>query len=174
MQKDDILHLGNKLKSKHIHWHNVKMEVAVAAQTLSNSVACSMGYLQLIGIPKFQNSSETSQFIKYISNIFDILNSKSKFGRHLKSPITLENIDGLEEYLNYFNDYLQKLEDKDGVKLVHGPRKTFILGFAVLSKSIIAIARKLLERNGNKYDYVLTYCFSQYQIDVFLATSKVD
>ena len=32
-QKDDVLHLGNKLKNKHIHWHNVKMKVAVAAHT---------------------------------------------------------------------------------------------------------------------------------------------
>ena len=39
MQKDDVLQLPNKLKSKHIHWHNVKMKVAVAPQTLSNSVA---------------------------------------------------------------------------------------------------------------------------------------
>ena len=39
MQKDEVLHLANKLKSKHIHWHNVKIKVAVAAQTLGNSVA---------------------------------------------------------------------------------------------------------------------------------------
>ena len=169
MQKNDVLHLGNKLKSKHIRWHNVKMKVAVAAQTLSNSVACGIRYLQSIGIPKFQDSSETSQFIEYINNIFDILNSKSKFGRHFKSPITLENIDDLEGYLNFVTDYLKKLEDKDGVKLVHGPRKTFILGFATSSKSIMAIARKLLERNDNKYDYVLTYRFSQDQVEMFFS-----
>ena len=95
------------------------------------------------------------------------MNSKSKFGRHYKSPITLENIDDLQEYLDHVIAYLQQLEDKDGVKLVNGPRKTFILGFAVSSKSIIAIARRLLERNYNKFDYVLTYRFSQDQIEMF-------
>ncbi len=55
------------------------------------------------------------------------------------------------------------------MKLVCGPRKTFILGFAVSSKSIIAIARKLLERNDNKYDYVLTYRFSQDQAEMFFS-----
>jgi hypothetical protein len=53
------------------------MKVAVAAQIMSNSVACSIRYLQSIGIPKFQNTGETSQFIEYINNIFDILNSKA-------------------------------------------------------------------------------------------------
>ena len=168
-QKDDVLHLGNKLKSKHIHWHNIKMKVAVAAQTLSNSVASGIRYLKAIGIPKFQDSDETSQFVENINNIFDILNSRSKFGRHYKSPITLENIDDFEEYLNEINSYLQQLEDPEGKKLVNGPRKTFILGFAVSSRSIIALARRLLERNYNKFDYVLTYRFSQDQIEMYFS-----
>ena len=119
------------MKSKHIHWHNVKMKVAVAAQTLSNSVESGITYLKAIGIPKFQDSDETSQFVENIKNIFDILNSRSKCGRHYKSPITLENFDDLDEYLNEINSYLQQLEDSEGEKLVNGPRKTFILGFAV-------------------------------------------
>ncbi|CAB4041722.1 Hypothetical predicted protein, partial [Paramuricea clavata] len=36
------------------------MKVAVAAQTLSNSVASGIRYLKAIGIPKFQASDETS------------------------------------------------------------------------------------------------------------------
>ena len=35
--------------------------------------------------------------------------------------------------------------------------------------SIMAIARKLLERNDNNYDYVLTYRFSQDQVDMFFS-----
>jgi hypothetical protein len=136
---------------------HVKMKVAVAAQTLSNSVASGIRYLKAIGIPKFQDSDETSQFVENINNIFDILNSRGKFGRHYKSPITLENIDDLEEYLNEINSYRQQLEDPEGEKLVNGPRKTFILGFAVSSRSIIALARRLLERNYNKFDFVLPY-----------------
>ena len=169
MQKDDVLHLANKLKSKHIHWHNVKMKVAVAAQTLSNSVASGIRYLKLIGIPKFQNSDETAEFIEKINNMFDILNSKSKFGTHYKTPITLENIDDIEGYLNDVNSYLQKLEQMDGTKLVSGPRKTFVCGFALSSNSIIALARRLLERDFNKFNYLLTYRFSQDQIEMFFS-----
>ena len=143
------------------------MKVAVAAQTLSYSVASGIRYLKSIGIHKFRNSDETSQFIETINNIFDIFNSKSKFGRHCKSPITLENIDDLQEYLESVISYLQQLEDSDGVKLVIGPRKTFIFGFAVSSKSILSIARRLLERNYSKFDYVLSYRFSQHQIEMF-------
>ncbi len=35
-QQKDILHLGNKLKTKHVQWQNHKMKVSVAAQTLSH------------------------------------------------------------------------------------------------------------------------------------------
>ena len=48
VQKTDVLHLGNKLKTKHIKWHNQKMKVAIAAQTLSNSVAAGLMYLKVV------------------------------------------------------------------------------------------------------------------------------
>ena len=46
VQKNNVLHLENKLKSVHIKWHNQKMKVAVAAQTMSNSVAAGIMYLK--------------------------------------------------------------------------------------------------------------------------------
>ena len=101
--------------------------------------------------------------------MFDISNSKSKFGTHYKTPITLENIDDIEGYLNDVNSYLQKLEQMDGTKLVSGPRKTFVCGFALSSNSIIALARRLLERDFNKFNYLLTYRFSQDQIEMFFS-----
>ena len=45
VQKNDILHLGNKLKSKYIKYNNQKMKVAIAAQTLSYSAATGIKYL---------------------------------------------------------------------------------------------------------------------------------
>ena len=67
-------------------WEEAKE--AVAAQTLSYSVASGMRYLKSVGLVK--SSDHTSQFVENIRNIFDILNSKSKFGRNLKAPISLE------------------------------------------------------------------------------------
>ncbi|CAB4019071.1 DNA transposase THAP9 [Paramuricea clavata] len=164
VQKSDVLHLGNKLKTKHIKWHNQKMNVAIAAQTLSNSVAAGLMYLKNIKVPQFLDSDETAEFILKINNLFDILNSKSKYGKHYKSPIRLENLDELKYYVHETIAYLKELKDSEGVKLIDGPRKTFILGFALSSKSILALAKHLLTRNYNQFEYVLTYRLSQDQL----------
>ena len=147
VQKSDVLHLGNKLKNTHIKWHNQKMKVAIAAQTLSNSVAAGIMYLKNLKLKQFENSEETAEFVLNINNMFDILNSKSKFGRNYKSPITLNNFDELQCNLNEIIFYLKGLQDTNGVKLINGPRKTFIQGFAVSSKSILALAKHLLNRS---------------------------
>ena len=64
---------------------------------------------------------------------------------------------------------LKELKGADGTKLIDGPRKTFIVGFSVSTKSIIALAKQLLNRNHNKFEYVLTYRFSQDQLEMFLS-----
>lgn len=147
VQKSDVLHLANKLKTKHIKWHNQKM-------------IGGLMYLKNIKVPQFQDSGETGEFILTINNLFDILNSKNKYGKYYKSPITLANLDELKCHVNETIAYLKKLKDSDGVKLIDGPRKTFILGFALSSKSILAVAEHLLSRNYNQFEYVLTYRFS--------------
>ena len=169
VQQSDILHLGNKLKNVHIKWHNQKMKVAVAAQTLSSSVAAGMMYLRSLKLKQFEKCEQTAEFIQNINDIFDILNTKSKFGKKFKSPLTLKNFMELQSYLQHIISYLKELKDVDGTKLVNGPRKTFILGFAVSSNSILAIAKKLLNREYNKFEYVLTYRFSQDQIEMLFS-----
>ena len=56
--------------------------------------------------------------------------------------------------------YQHSTTANNGVKLINWPRKTFIQGFAVSSKSILALAKHLLHRSYNPYEYVLTCCFS--------------
>ena len=99
VQQSDILHLGNKLKNVHIKWHNQKMKVAVAAQTLSSSVAAGMIYLRNLNVKQFEKCEQTAEFIQNINDIFDILNTKSKFGKRFKSPLTLENYAELRAHL---------------------------------------------------------------------------
>ena len=90
-----------------------------------------------------------------------MLNSKSKYGKNYRSPLKQENLDETQHFLNDTIDYLTKLQNNNGIKLVNGPRKTFIVGFALSSKSTLAIARNLLTRNYNQFKHALTYRFSQ-------------
>jgi hypothetical protein len=129
-------------------------------------------YLKNIKVPQFLDSDETAEFILKINNLFDTLNSKSKYGKHYKSPIRLENLDELKYYVHETIAYLKELKDSKGVKLIDGLRKAFILGFALSSKSILALAKHLLTRNYNQFEYVLTYRLSQDQLQMFFSTIR--
>ena len=145
------------------------MKVSVAAQTLSSSVAAGIMYLQSLKLKQFENSQDTAEFILTINNLFDMLNSKSKYGKNYRSLLKQENLDETQHFLNDTIDYFTKLQDNNGIKLVNGPRKTFIMGFALSSKSILATARNLLTQHYNQLKYVLTYRFSQDQLEMFFS-----
>ena len=130
-QQEDILHLDNKLKAKHVEWQNHKMKVNIAAQTLSHSVSAAITFLRNLKLPQFKDSKATSDFILLMNDMFDILNSKSKFGMNHKKPITLENIFDIEAHLMNVTETFKSLKDTAGVPLIKGPRKMFVNGFCI-------------------------------------------
>ena len=168
-QQKDVLNLANKLKSKHVQWQNHKMKVSVAAQTLSHSVSAAITFLRNLQVPEFKDSKATSDFILLMNNLFDILNSKSKFGKYTKRPITLENFYEIEGYLMDGIETLKFLKDTAGTPIIRGPRKTFVLGFTISALSIINISKMLLERTEAPFEYILTYRFSQDQIEMYFS-----
>jgi len=66
VQKDLTLNLANKLSMAHINWHNNKMRVQYAAQTLSSSTAAadSLEYLKNINFPGFENVEATVEYCR--------------------------------------------------------------------------------------------------------------
>ena len=120
-QQKDILHLGNKLKTKHVKWQNHKMKVSVAAQTYSHSVSAAITFLRNLKLKEFKDSKATSDFILLMNNLFDMLNSKSKFGKHTKKPIDLNNFYDIESSLKDGTEFLKSLKDTAGVPLIKGP-----------------------------------------------------
>jgi len=71
------LRTGTKLTSRHIQYFYEKMNVRLAVQTMSHSVADALIFLKYFK-PEFCDVKTTTEFIAYINNVFDILNSKSK------------------------------------------------------------------------------------------------
>ncbi|CAB3991299.1 Hypothetical predicted protein [Paramuricea clavata] len=64
------------------------MNVRLAAQTLSSSVADAIGFLNLsMKLSEFQNSDGTMKFIRMIDRLFDMLNSRSPLGKGYKQPL---------------------------------------------------------------------------------------
>ena len=93
VQQDLGFTLGNKLKKKHIAWAKHKMNVKLAAQTLSSSVATAIDFLRTeVQLPEFEGSEHTTKFIRMIDMAFDMLNSRNPHAKGYKSPVTNENI----------------------------------------------------------------------------------
>ena len=83
---------ANKLKKKHITWQKHKMHANVAVQTLSKSVADATDFLHdEFAHSKFQGSEATTEFIRKIDVMFDLLNRKNPFLKGTKVPVKLTN-----------------------------------------------------------------------------------
>ena len=95
-QREEGLHLANKLRRRHIDWKDNKMKVSLAVQTLSRSVASSLELLKTKLDPEFTDVQPTVEFVRIFNDLFDIFNSKHKFGGSYvspnKAPLTLDNI----------------------------------------------------------------------------------
>ena len=95
-QNKEGLHLGNKLRKKHLLYKKMIIKVNLAAQTLSESVAAAIDFCRTdLKLKEFEGSEATSLFIRNFNKLFDQMNSKSKYVKNDKSPLTAEiNKDG--------------------------------------------------------------------------------
>lgn len=76
MQRERNINLGNKLTNMHLDFHVKPMNVRLAAETLSKSVAQCIDQLREDGYEKFQDSQTTTEYIRNIDKTFNILNFK--------------------------------------------------------------------------------------------------
>jgi len=82
----------NKLNAQCVKWQQNKMKVKYAANTLSAYVANSMKYLKNKGVKEFQDCEATVKLIETIDWLFDILNSRSPYGKGFKKPLTRDRL----------------------------------------------------------------------------------
>ena len=74
--------LGNKFPAQHLQFEKHKMNVRMATQRLSSSVADAVEFLDVsMKLPQFKNSQATVNFIRIIDRAFDILNSRNPLGK---------------------------------------------------------------------------------------------
>lgn len=91
LQNTEQLHIANRLRKSHIEWFKQKMNVRIAAQTFSQSVADAFRFLKLENNMDFKNVEPTIEFVVIINNLFDILNSFSNLLQHILDQPPLEN-----------------------------------------------------------------------------------
>lgn len=127
-QKQENLNLGNKLTRRHIEWYNKKMNVRLATETISCSIANSLQQLNRDGVVGFEDTETTVEFIRVFDTLFDIMNSKAGHeGKNFKIPICATTKDRIFEYFDYAKAYLMKIkirEVKNNVEIQHSVFKS--------------------------------------------------
>lgn len=160
--------LGNKLNRTHLQWFRKKMNVRMACETLSLSVANAMEYLRDLGYEEFQGCEATVEYIKYMNNIFDILNSKKPNARNFKRPVSKETKDEYFEYFDKAIEYISQLKiEPDGPIILKTDSKTAYFGFIQNMKNIKNMYIEYIETDVIETLY--TFSLSQDHLELFFA-----
>lgn len=151
--------VSHKLTKHHIEFHSNKMNVKLAAQTLSYSVAKSMELLLTKGDAVFQNAIGTINFVKNFNKAFDIFNSKHTDSKNLfKRGLNLETREKIFEFLDYFVEYVKNLKF-EGENILNTSRKTGFLGFIVNTYTLHFLDEEYVQTK--KIENLLFFYFGQ-------------
>ena len=106
------------------------MNVSLAAQTLSGSVANAISFLRNeVALNEFEGSEATTEFINRMNLVFDLLNSRNPYAHGSKVPVSLQNVESWFHSCNDIAEYIFALKDEKGNYLQTGHRKTAIWCF---------------------------------------------
>lgn len=161
----DFSRLHN-LTKKHIEYTKCKMNVRIAAETLSNSVANSMQHLLDKGYDQFSKSSATIKFIRFINDVFDIMNTKDiNRGNEFKNAINPTNKVKIFTFFDELTDYLKKIKLPDGNLVINSKNRTAFRGFIINMANFKSIYEELVE--SNLLNCLPTFKFSQDHLESF-------
>ena len=108
---------GNKLK-KHKAWDKHNMNESLAAQTLIQSAAYAMNFLNLeLQLPEFKNSHSTLSSVHKIDAAFDMLNSQHPYGTGSKAKVSLKNLVAWRYQAKDHAEFIFDLIDQEGLHL---------------------------------------------------------
>ena len=156
--------MANMLTTNHLKFEKHEMNIRLAAQTLSSSVANAIEFLdKSIKLRNFSGSNGTVLFIRTIDRLFDLLNSRNPWPKGFKAPLRLSSKDTWQEiYYQQQNIYCHyKLQHLRLIHFLHLNAKTFVIGFDTFIKSTISMATQMLSLSTNPFQYLLTYKFAR-------------
>ena len=168
VQNEEGLHLSNKLKLAHLQYFKKKMNVKLAVQLLSESVATSLEYCASEGLKGFQGCEGTIKFIRMFNNLFDVFNSRNLRSYGFKAPISLNNIASFTAFLNDAKCYIFGLKEicMPVEKLIlKSNRKTGFLGFIICINSLLGLIDFLTTELS--FNFLCTYRLSQDHLELF-------
>ncbi|XP_003414163.2 DNA transposase THAP9 isoform X2 [Loxodonta africana] len=150
--------------------HVLKMNCA--AQIFSESVASALECLLSIGLPPFQNCIGTIHFLRLINNLFDVFNSRNRYGKELKGPLLPETYSKINHVLIEAKTIFVTLSDTNNNQIIKGKRKLGFLGFLLNAESLKWLYQSYVFTKVMPFPYLLTYKFSQDHLELFLRVLK--
>lgn len=140
----------HKLTKKHIEWERHSMNVRIAVQTFSESVASSIEVLMNQKVKEFEGAQPTINFIRRMNRLFDCFNSRHSQDKNIfKQRLSPENkrivFKFFIETIKYFNElkierifYKKDKNDKsdEAESGQHGEQNSYINLSQIFCKSI--------------------------------------
>lgn len=171
MQKSLPWNLGNKLNKAHMQWEKRKMCVKLAVETLSNSVADSMEFMEN-ECNLFKDVGPTAKYIRFVNDIFDIMNSTKKEGVNgFKRALSKETADDFfqrfDEAMYYFKELKVDGEEKSILQSNCG---TAFFGFCNNMVNFKSIFEDYIITG--KIDVLITHRFSQDLLESFFGSIR--
>jgi DNA transposase THAP9 len=165
LQQQTQMHLANKLRANHVKYVHQKMKVKLATQLLSKSVADSIQFCRdVLKLENFRDSGATIRFIRFMNDIFDVLNSRTfnTFGK--KRPLNPDNIEASTIFINQAINNLSSLKLSEKTLLIHSGRKTGFVGLIICLKNCLFLYEQLVATGELKF--LPLYKFSQDHIEL--------
>jgi hypothetical protein len=170
-QEEKELSAAPRLTKRHIKWRENKMRVKLAAQVLSNSVYAALISVKEKKYKKFESCEGTALFCQKFDQIFDMMNSRSKYSRKLKKynvALDSTNVDTFSVWCQEAEEYILGLKINDTPIFQHD-RKTGFVGFIQCLRSIVPLF-KTLQNHG--LQYLLTYKVSQDHLENYFSAVR--
>lgn len=172
LQINQNINFGNKLTKSHIEYQTRKMNVKLAAQTLSNSSASSIEYLDTVmHETNFLGNKGTVNYSRIFNNLFDVMNTKQKHcDEKFKRPISEENVNKLGSFFQFARKYIRGLElfeDNKRKPILKTKSYTPFFGFYHKMTSFMGIYKDYIKANGVQEFF--TFDVSQDHLEGFFA-----
>lgn len=166
MQREEGVHLGNKLTKVHVEWEKQKMKVKLAVQTHSSSVADALDFCEFtLRLPQFQGAHATARFIRIFDRLFDLLNSRNPLAKSFKAALRNENAASWKAFLQEAENYITELTDANGRPVIESLKKTGFVGLLICMHSTADLFERLVATG--KLQYLLTHKMSQDHLEIF-------
>uniref|UniRef100_A0A2S2P4E2 THAP domain-containing protein 9 n=1 Tax=Schizaphis graminum TaxID=13262 RepID=A0A2S2P4E2_SCHGA len=174
IQNSKGLHSANKLKKTHVRYYENKMNVRLAAQTLSSSVSSSLKFCEHLNLLKETNP--TAIFCEVFNDAFDITNCRNKLAKgNYYLPINNKTLPHIKQFLDKFKSYVENLRyegstsQPEGELLLKSQRKTGFLGLIICITNLINLF-EVVKRY--EMSYILGYKLSQDHLEVFFSAMR--